>query len=359
MILNFTLNSQNFLSEHHRRRSSMAESVSTRGGCSFDQLCEGGIATYCCDNLVDIRGLTELKHTKNKIVDKIKDIITSLEIGRGQRVAKIYIGKTYIQRRKKRKKNILKRTKSKRTTSKSQGRNLDPMDGKTWRVDGISDRWKDHRSKDYGKDGMVVLAAVTKEAIPPRCWDRIKKEDYAFAIEQRLLHHFLIATADQRVVNQGFCTGGTNKNKSAAYAIYMTFAFEETAQQELAMPASPISPEQDQSPTPPPPQTELYSLLEDEQVENTICLPCVTEANDTCLMQEQLQDAAGMLPPQNSFLPQSQTVGALSLPITDIYDTQQNKDDDSSDLELPPGWPVTTRLWQIGSHTHPIQVDSD
>ena len=234
------------------------------------------------------------------------------------------------------------------------------MNSRTWKVGGISDRWNEHKSKDYyGKDGMVVLAAVTEEAIPPQGQDHIKKEDYAFAIEQRLLHHFLIATADQRVVNQGFCTGGTDKNRSAAYAIYMTFAFEEKAHQEPATLSPPISSEQDQSPTPSPPQTDPYSLIEDEQVENIKSLPSMAQANDTSSMPAQLQDPAGTPPPQNAPQPQLGSVGSLFLPITGIQYTEQSKDDDSSDSELPPGWPIPSRLEQTGSQAHPIEVDSD
>ena len=128
-------------------------------------------ASYRYNNLVDIRRLTQLKHIKSKIVGKIRDIITSLEISSEQRVAKTYIGKMYNHRQK---------------TAGGHYQDLNPMNSRTWKVGGISDRWKEHKSKDYGKDGMVVLAAVTEEAIPPQCQDRIKFFlDYAFANEGR------------------------------------------------------------------------------------------------------------------------------------------------------------------------------
>ena len=223
----------------------MTEGVPTNDGCLFNDLCEGGIISYCCDNLVDIRELTQLKHAKNKVADKIKDIIISLQIHRrGKRVAKIYIGKTGFDCKE---------------TQEDQDQKLDPMNYKTWNLKGIKNRWKGNRSKNKEncKDGMIVLAAVTKEAIPLRCRDRITKEDYAFAIEQALLHHFVITTADPRVVNQNFHTGGINGDRSAAaYAIYMTFTFEERAQQE---PAQQEPTPRNQSPTPPPPQTKPNS----------------------------------------------------------------------------------------------------
>ena len=86
------ISSLKFLSEHHRLRSSMP-----RKRHSFKELLDGSTKSYCCDNLVDIRGLTQLKHAKNKIVDKIQEIIICLENARRQkRVAAMYIGKTYI-----------------------------------------------------------------------------------------------------------------------------------------------------------------------------------------------------------------------------------------------------------------------
>ena len=320
----------------------MEASVSTRGGCSFNQLCEGDISTYCSDNLVDIRGLTQLEEAKNKIVAKINDIIKSLETSREKRVAKIYLGKTYIHRRR---------------ASSNRYLDLNPMDDRTWRLKGISGRWNEHRRTDYGKDGMVVLAAVTKEAIPPQCQDRIHQQDYAFAIEQRLLHHFIIATADRRVVNPGFSTGETDQNISAAYAIYMAFAFEEMAQQEPAMSSLPISPEQDPSTTPPVPQTHPYSLLAARQEEITTLLPSQVQANDMLSTPAQLEDA-GTLPPQNTSLPQPPPVGPLSLPIPNTHDAKESRDG-SSDSELPPGWPDNSSPMEIGSHYYPIEIDSN
>ena len=91
----------------------------------------------------------------------------------------------------------------------------------------------------------------------------------------------------------------------------------------------PISSKQDQSPTPPQPQTELDLLLEAEQMENTEFLSSMTQENDTSSMPAQLQDPARTPPPQNIFLQQPQTMRPLSLPVT--YKT------DSSDSYLQDG----------------------
>jgi hypothetical protein len=181
----------------------MAYSIgkSTVGGCSFDMLCEGDCSSYACDNLIDLskepqtistklprkiptkevrkvstksprkvptkelqkfttnelrkistksprkvplrKGPTLKKATKI-LIKHIKKCIRSIEIGRGREVEKFYIGKTLTHGRKKVK--------------------FDPMASRTWRLsDGISNRFKYHRGKDYGRDGLVVLTMVTQK----------------------------------------------------------------------------------------------------------------------------------------------------------------------------------------------------
>ena len=298
MILNVTLAVKNFLSQHQIQRSSMAERVRTRGGYSFDQLGEedGDKYVYFRHNLVDIRGLTQLKHAKNKIADKIEDIIISLENGGEQRVAKIYIGKTYIRCEE---------------PQEGQDQKVDPMESSTWSLGGITSGWNDHikNEEGYAKDGIIVLAAVTKEAIPSRCRDRIKKEDYAIAIKQALLHHFRITTTDQRVVNKTFHPGKLDWDKSPAYAIYMTFALEERAKKEPAKLTPPTSLE-DQGPTPSAPPTDSNSPKEVEKVKKQPkCPSSKTKANDKSSTPAQPNDPADKPPPQDKSPPQVQTVG--------------------------------------------------
>ena len=86
-----------------------------------------------------------------------------------------------------------------------------------------------------------------------------------FAIEQCLLHHFLITTADKRVANKTFLPGYPAVKGYKAYAIYMTFTLEEEPAaapppQEPAAtppPQEPAATPPPQEPaTPPPPQTD-------------------------------------------------------------------------------------------------------
>lgn len=217
-----------------------AGSVSTIGGVPFDILCKGEISNYSF-NLVN---LVEAKDTEKKgkmdrdvkkLSKKLKDTIQSLEIGpidyEGSAIQYYYIGKTYIHRRKKRGGGYQK---------------FNHMKDHTWRKEGISSRYKSHSTKYYGRDGLVVLAAITRDTLPRDHLPRITQEDYALILEQRLTHHLLINERDDRVYNATFNEGrrqrkprGVDRNtdessadsdeKGAyAYAIYMAFKREKS-----------------------------------------------------------------------------------------------------------------------------------
>ena len=73
----------------------------------------------------------------------------------------------------------------------------------------------------------MVLGAITRETMPERCRGRVHQEDFALAMEQKLLHHYLLSHPDPRVVNDSFSTGQLTKDKCSAYAVYMAFRYED------------------------------------------------------------------------------------------------------------------------------------
>ena len=46
---------------------------------------------------------------------------------------------------------------------------FDPMEPYTWKKNGISSRWGCHKKTEYVRDGLIVLAAVNKDAVPQQC----------------------------------------------------------------------------------------------------------------------------------------------------------------------------------------------
>ena len=184
-------------------------SRTTTGGANFDLLCEGDVRNYSF-NPAKIADEKKVKHIKHKLVKKLKDTVTALQIGSTKKIAKIYIGKTFIQRRR---------------NPGGGFKTLNPLDHHTWKKNGISSRWSEHKNKEYGRDGLVVLGAITRETVPEKCRDRLHQEDFTLAMEQKLLHHYIISHPDPRVVNETFSTGRATHNKCHAYAVYMAFRY--------------------------------------------------------------------------------------------------------------------------------------
>ena len=182
-------------------------------GVNFEQLCTGAVQNYSF-NPADIAGLTDVEAIKQRLIDQLENTVRQLEHNSHRTIANIYIGKTYIPQRKK---------------PGGQGYlTFDPLNKNTWKMEGIGDRWSDHRYEGYGRDGLVVLGAITRETMPERCRGRVHQEDFALAMEQMLLHHYLLSHPDPRVVNETFSTGQATRTKRHAYAVYMAFRYEDT-----------------------------------------------------------------------------------------------------------------------------------
>ena len=188
-------------------------SATTAGGCMFEELCNGTRCNYVCDPscLVDLRGEENMDTAVCKLIDAVACMFRNLECARDCTVEKFYIGKTFIKRRRKTK--------------------FDVKSPYTWKKNGISSRWQEHKKKDYGKDGLVVLAAVTKECVPG---NDTHQEQYALCLEQRLLHHFRFHEQDGRLENSTFATGGESKTKYIAYAVYIAFSLREESSSDIS-----------------------------------------------------------------------------------------------------------------------------
>ena len=187
-------------------------SRTTAGGVSFDTLCRGGTQSYA-PNLARIGEETELEDAEQILYTQLIDTVEELEMADPEcrrKIGKIYIGKTYVAR--------LKRQR--------RFQPFDPNDYSTWKKVGISSRWHDHKHEDYGRDGLVVLGAVSRKTMPKRIRRRVHQEDFALALEQRLLHRCILSRHnDDRVVNKTFTAGRSSNHGYIAYAIYMAFSY--------------------------------------------------------------------------------------------------------------------------------------
>ena len=173
------------------------------GGCTFEELCND-TSCYSCSKLADINGeeLRTLDKAVGRLISHTKDLLS--QIAKRGFVHSFYIGRTYIPK--------LERSKFSRLRSN------------TWKKTGISSRWDDHKSN---KHGMFVLAAISRESLPPKCRAKRNQKDYALAIEQRLIHHFMFDKPDDRLQNETIAIGEKSEARHPAYAIYIAFALEE------------------------------------------------------------------------------------------------------------------------------------
>ena len=178
-----------------------------------DLLCRRGATPYYSFNLANLMtpDVRTEDHIEKKIMAKLKDTLTALQNGSGRTIAKFYIGKTFVTRK--------------------RGFIFDPDDNNTWKKDGIGSRWGNHKKECYGEDGMVVLCAITKDTVPfgATC---MHQEDFTLDMKQRLIRHY---REDARLVNTTE-DPGLLANRDIAYAIYMAFAYaeedEETEEEE-------------------------------------------------------------------------------------------------------------------------------
>ena len=179
------------------------------GGCAFEQLCKGSVQSYACDNLIDItvnnKGHTPtIRETEQMLLKHVKECIQSIETERRSKLEYFYFGKTHVKQRK--------------------GSYFDHMNHNTWRLDdGINGRFREHSRCGYGRDGLVVLTVVTREAIHPKiCSNKpnFHQEDYALALENRLIQDFL---SDPRLYNDTLEPGRRVSCPAVGYPLYMAF----------------------------------------------------------------------------------------------------------------------------------------
>ena len=226
---------------------SQAQSRTTVAGCSLEDLCRG-VKNYVCDAscLVGLEGIDVIA-AKDELLTQLTNIFKEIEVQTDCKVKKFYIGKAIVKKRK----------------SRGGPRSFvpfNPMDPLTWKKSGISSRWCAHRDKEYGKDGLVVLGAVTRDSVPKVCHGRVNQEQYAIALQQMILHHLMLIVGDDRLENESFLVSGADGGKSVAYAIYVTFTLEEQNSSEHGdfLRYSPSSSE----PSPPP----SYDQYNDDSV---------------------------------------------------------------------------------------------
>ena len=164
---------------------------------------------FAVDNCIILRD-ENMRNAVDRTHQRATTCLADIKKDRNRLVQHFYIGKTHIRAR--------------------QDREFDPTDTTSWDMTGIRGRFQAHRQTHYGRDGLIVLAVVTRETIPADCMDMqyiIHQEEYTLILERRLIERFT-AAGDQRLANRGTDPGNTDRGASSGYVVYMTFALGDT-----------------------------------------------------------------------------------------------------------------------------------
>lgn len=155
---------------------------------------------------------SEKKSTRERIdalIDNIHKTITALELQSDKKIKHFCIGKTYAEAR--------------------ASTRFNPIDVNSWKVQGVSDRWKNKEGyKAHGYDGLVVLGAVSRGMLKEKANKGVWNQQlYVLALENALITHFAYEECDKRLANKSLEPGQLQRSLSAGYVVYMAFKYEE------------------------------------------------------------------------------------------------------------------------------------
>lgn len=144
------------------------------------------------------------------LYSRISNALEDLASGSGKIIGKIYIGKTFVH--------------------KCKRRDFDPLDPSTFTKAGIGSRWNYHKKQDYGQDGMVVVAIVTHTVAANLGYGKfygknwvVDTQQCALDIEEALIKKF---SDDGRLANDTtYHPGHKEKGNAIGYPIYFTFSY--------------------------------------------------------------------------------------------------------------------------------------
>ena len=290
--------------------------TATRGGCSFEQLCNGE-SYYVCDRecLVHVTQLDTLQEAEDKLTEKIDTLFQDLQIQTDKEIKMFYIGKTFVRGNKKYK------------------RRVNPLNPLTWRKQGISSRWGEHKEKEYGEDGMIVIAIITRDQVPGGAASKVKQELYTLALEQRLLHYYQITKGDERLHNDTFTSGRSDMEGSAGYALYVAFSLSEDGEERNIH-------EREKDEVTDSVDDTVLSLCSSNQQDNmetqhedTVSIPEAQETTslETCNITEEKHQSTKYSPPPPSPLPlpkrrKTNSIDEIAISILKKKQPQHEKD---------------------------------
>jgi hypothetical protein len=176
---------------------------------TFEQLCKPGTGSgYVLETgrVIKSKNITDaVQMTSENIDELLGEIVRSF----GRDIDNFYIGKSHVR--------------------EQFHAKFNPEEPRTWRLDnGVNSRYRDHVKKNRCKEGLVVVAVVTKDSIKNDCRRDgyyTHQEDYALRLEKMLIQKYE-RSGLWRLSNRGTDPGGTDKTESRGYLIYICFVLK-------------------------------------------------------------------------------------------------------------------------------------
>ena len=155
-----------------------------------------------------MKNKTIFEDIQRAIISHCEQTLSRIESESLSTIEKFYIGKAFIkQRRKPGGRGFIK---------------FDHMDTNTWKKNGIGSRWATHKKEEYGRDGLIVLTAISRDCVlQTNPHKKLHQEHFTLALEQTLIHHYRFKPNETRLENNSFNTGGVGSNKTKAYCVYV------------------------------------------------------------------------------------------------------------------------------------------
>ena len=100
---------------------------------------------------------------------------------------------------------------------------FDPKNCNTWNKNDISSKWELLKGKDYGQNGLIVLAAIDKQAVPLSYQNSMDQLGYAKELHSKLCE-YLKDIPDERLQ---ILPNETYAQQSVAHALYVAYTLSD------------------------------------------------------------------------------------------------------------------------------------
>ncbi|XP_072016278.1 uncharacterized protein [Amphiura filiformis] len=204
--------------------------TSTKGGATYDELIKGAVDPYYSFNLVDLAdrrtgNVVPLQEGVNTLVRQIDQTFADIEAQQqDKKIDSFIIGKSHARQAKAGGGGYSK------SYTKSY-KEFDRLNPNTWSLDdGVNGRWRKQYDKD-GYSGLIAITAVTTDIIPGHVKDAhpnlINAEMLALALEQQLIHYYMLERGDPRLGNTSFDPGNLCKTPPYAGIVYVAYKLKD------------------------------------------------------------------------------------------------------------------------------------